>query len=92
MVSLMLFGGQILLLLGNYMVSIYLTRLACFTIKVLGHLGGSVNEASAFGSGRDPRFLGQSLTSGSLLSGEPAAPSPPAILPAFALFLYQINK
>ena len=43
-----------------------------------GHLGGSVGEASTFGSGHDLRVLS---TSGSLLSGESASPSasPPAL-------------
>ena len=41
----------------------------------MGHLGGSVSEASAFSSGHDPRVLGSSLTSGSLLSGESASRS-----------------
>ena len=54
-----------------------------------GHLGGSVSEASAFGSGHDLRVLGLSPMSGSLLSGEPASSSPP-LLPN--LSLSQINK
>ena len=41
----------------------------------LGRLGGSVGEASAFGSGYDPRLLGSSPASGSLLRGEPASSS-----------------
>ena len=41
-------------------------------------LGGSVGEASPFGSGYDPGDLGLSLTLGSLLSGESAFPSPSA--------------
>ena len=41
-----------------------------------GHLGGSVNEASASSSGHDPGVLGSSPTSGSLFSWEPASPSP----------------
>ena len=40
-----------------------------------GHLGGSVSEASAFGSGHDLRVLESSPAWGSLLSGEPASPS-----------------
>ena len=40
-------------------------------------LGGSVSEASAFGSGHDSRVLGSSPASGSQLSEEPASPSAP---------------
>ena len=35
----------------------------------LEYLGGSFSDASAFSSGHDPRVLGPSPTSGSLLSG-----------------------
>jgi len=42
----------------------------------MGHLG----EASAFGSGPNPRVLGSSPASGSLLGGEPASPSAAASL------------
>ena len=44
----------------------------------LGHLGGSVSEVSAFGSGHDLRVPGSSPASGSLLSGESASLWPPA--------------
>ena len=43
--------------------------------------------ASAFGSGHDPRVLGWSPTSGSLLSGEPASSSLSACLPTCDLCL-----
>ena len=43
-------------------------------------------------SGHDPRVLGSSHMSGSLLSEEPASPSPSAAPPACACFLCQINK
>ena len=46
----------------------------------MGHLGGSVSEASAFSSGHDPRVLGSSLTSGSLLSGEQSLLPPPSLV------------
>ena len=45
-------------------------------MSVLGHLGGSVGPASAFGSGHDLRVLRLSPTTGSLLSGEWVSPSP----------------
>ena len=48
-----------------------------------GRLRGSLGEVSAFGSGRDPRVLGSSPMSGSLLSGEPASPSPPCLCVLF---------
>ena len=47
---------------------------------------------SAFGLGHDPRVLRLSPTSGSLLSGLPASPSPSAVPPACTLFLSQINE
>ena len=57
----------------------------------MGRLGGSISEASAFGSGHDPWVLELSPASGSLLSGEHAssspAPSSPAALPTCALSL-----
>ena len=56
-----------------------------------GHLPGSVGEASAFGSGRDPGVLGSSPSSGSLLGGESASPSLSAAPPACALSLCQIK-
>ena len=51
-----------------------------------GHLVGSVSEASAFSSGHDhdPWVLEWSPTSGFLLNGEPAFPSPSAPPPACA--------
>ena len=52
-----------------------------------GYLGGSVSEASAFGSGHDLRVLGWSPVSGSLLSGESASPSPSDPPPAHACSL-----
>jgi len=57
-------------------------------------LGASVGEVSAFSSGHDPRVLGPSPALGSLLSGEPASPSPSAPPPACALSwsLKWINK
>ena len=59
-----------------------------FKITKQGHLHGSVCEASAFGSGHDPRVLGSSPTSGSLLSGGPASPSPSACCSAYLCSLY----
>ena len=61
-------------------------------IQEKGCLGGSIGEASAFGSGRDPRVPGSSPVLGYLLSGEPAAsPSaPPPYLCSHSLS--QINK
>ena len=60
----------------------------------LGHLGGSVGQASAFGSGHDPRVHGSSPALGSLLSGELASSSPFAAphARALSLSLCQINK
>ena len=55
---------------------VYIRRTKLDTL--LGLLGGSVGEASAFGSGHDLRVLGWNPESGSLLSGEPASPSPSA--------------
>ena len=43
-----------------------------------GHLGGSVNQASAFSSGHDPGVLGLIPMSSSMPSGEPAFSSPSA--------------
>ena len=48
-------------------------------------VGGSVSEASDFGSAHDLRILGSSPTSNSLLSGESASPSPFVPPPARAL-------
>ena len=45
-----------------------------------------IKQADAFGSGHDPRVLGSSPASGSLLSGKPASPSP-LPLPACACVL-----
>jgi len=56
-----------------------------------GHLGGSVVKESAFGSGHDPRFLGSSPALGSLLSGEPASPSPPPLPHALSVSLSNKN-
>ena len=50
-------------------------------------LGGSVSCTFAFSSGLDPMVLGSSPTSGSLLSGEPASPSPSAAPSVCALSL-----
>ena len=44
-----------------------------------GRLGGSVGQASAFGSGHDPGVLGLSPELGSLLSGDSASPSASAL-------------
>ena len=52
---------------------VYIRRTKLDTL--LGLLGGSVGEASAFGSGH-LRVLGWNPESGSLLSGESASPSP----------------
>ena len=49
-----------------------------------GHLDGS---ESAFGSVHDPRVLGLSSTSGSLLHKKPASPSPSVCLPSPLLML-----
>ena len=46
---------------------------------LMGHLGGSV------GSGHDPGVLEWSTALGSLLSGEPASPSPSLAPPACVL-------
>lgn len=59
-------------------------------LDTIGALGGSVGEASAFGSGSDPGVLGWSPAPGSLLSGEPTSPSPPH--PPLVLSLSQIEK
>ena len=63
-----------------------------FLLRYLqGRLGGSVSRVSAFGSGPDPRVLGWSpmSSSGSLLSGKPASPSPtpPACVPPLTVSL-----
>jgi len=55
----------------------------CTTV---GRLTGSVGWASAFGSGHDPRVLGWSTASGSLLSRVPALP-PPLLTLALTLSL-----
>ena len=69
------------------------------TLVFWGSLSGSVGEASALGLGHDPRVLGWSPTSGSLLSGggggqgsvSPSlSTSPPAHV--LSLSLSQINK
>ena len=56
-----------------------------------GHLGGSVDWASAFSSVHDFRILGWSPSLGSLLSGESSSPSPPPPL-MLSLSLTQINQ
>ena len=59
----------------------------------MGRLGGSVGEASAFDSGHDPRVLGSSPTSGSLLSRELASsPHFSACLCLLVISVCQINK
>ena len=45
-------------------------------MQIIWHLGGSVDEASAFGSDHDLGALGPSPTSGSLLHEDSASPSP----------------
>ena len=61
--------------------------------KVRGHLGGSVDWASAFSSDYDLRVVGSSSKLGSLLGREPASPlSLPASLPTCDLSLCHINK
>ena len=65
-------------------------------VHIIGSPGGSVAEASAFGSGHDLRVLGSSPKSGSLLNGESASPPSSAASPACAvsvsLSLCQINE
>ena len=56
------------------------------------YLAGSVSLVSAFSSGHDPRVLGSSHTSGSLLGGEPASPSESACPSPCLCSLCQINK
>ena len=60
--------------------------------KILKCLGGLISYVSAFSSGHDPRVLGLSDTLGSLLSGEPASPSPSAPPPACVLSHPLSNK
>jgi len=50
----------------------------------MGHLGGSVSLASAFGPGHDPGVPRPSPKWGPPLSREPASPSPSAAPPACA--------
>lgn len=60
-----------------------------------GHLGGSVNLAAAFGSAHDPRVLGSSLASGSLLSSLSLCSSPLLLLSvpvSVSVSLFQINQ
>ena len=60
---------------------------------MLWHLGGSVGEVPAFGSGHDLGVLGWSPTSIVLLSGESASPSASAAPPACVLSLSKkLNK
>ena len=61
-------------------------------IMLQGCLGGSVGSAFAFGSGHAHRVLGLSPASGSLPSGEFAAPSVLILSVSFSLALSQINK
>lgn len=62
----------------------------------MGHLGGSVDQASPFGSSHDSGVLGWSLVLGSLLSRKSASPSrspsAPAPVLSLALTLSQTNK
>ena len=51
-------------------------------IYMEGHLSGSVSKVFTFGSGHDPRVLGLSPMSNSLLNEESASPSPFAPSPA----------
>ena len=64
----------------------------CIKERFLGLLDGSVVYIPAFS--HDPRVLGWSPKSDSLLSGEPASPAPSAapLACALSLFLCQINK
>ena len=55
-------------------------------------MGGSVSYTSVFNLGPDLGGLDSSPTSGSLLSGEFASPSPSAAPTVCACFLSQINK
>ena len=58
-----------------------------------GRLGCLVGEVSAFGSGHDPRVLGWSPTSGSLLSRQSASPSaPPLLLLSLSLTLHTLSS
>ena len=68
-----------------------------FKAPTVGHVNGSASEVSAFSSDHDPRVLGSGPTSGSLLSGDPASPSPPylcflSISLSLSLSLSQINN
>jgi len=55
--------------------SLLFSRILVLTSQREGHVGGLVGWASAFGWGRDPRVLGLSCLSGSLLSRESPSPS-----------------
>ena len=58
---------------------------------MLGDKGGSVGEASAFGSGHDPGVLGSSPVSvGSVLLPLPLPAAPPAC--ALSLSMCEISK
>jgi len=57
-----------------------------------GRLGGSGGQATAFGSGYDPRVPGSSPTSGSLLGRESAPPSDPNPSHVLSLILSLSNK
>ena len=75
------------------MASTSLTDVNVKKTGLLGHLGGSVGEASVFGSGHDLRVLGLSPALGSLFSAQSVSPSPSALPPhILARSLSQINK
>ena len=59
--------------------------------EAIGAPGWLNQLGTALGSGHDPRVLGWSSMSGSLLQGEPASPSPLLML-SHVLSLSQINK
>ena len=69
----------------NDMLCVYMCM--CTLVFIYAHKRGAWVaqwvKASAFGWGCDPRVLGSSPTSGSLLSGEPASPSLSACLSAY---------
>ena len=53
-----------------------------------GHLGGSIGKVSAFSSGHDPKVLGSSPITSSLLHGEPAYPCLHLLVPVLVLSLF----
>ena len=63
-----------------------------FKNKEAGASGWLSRLSICFASGHDPRVLGSSPMSDSLLSGESASPSPSAAPLAYALSLCQINR